>query len=304
VSLSRLRSLEEIFGPGGTLEKLPNYEFRSSQLEMAQAVLDAIERDTHLCVEAGTGTGKTLAYLIPALFSKKRVIVSTATRNLQEQLFFKDIPFIREHLFSTLSVTYMKGRNNYVCLQKLRHSGFSSALPGGDQELREIRQWAAETETGDRAELNWIVDEDSIWKTVDARGETCVGQKCESFDRCFVTRMRQRAFESDLVIVNHALLFSNLAIQNDEIGRVLPDFAVLILDEAHEVEDVACAHFGKEVSSYQVDDLCRDFMAVFADSPEIIQAVGEIQSPVVLRRLPGAGRALFAQLLPWSAGPG
>lgn len=278
MSLSQARSLEEIFGPGGTLEKLPNYEYRPSQLEMAQAVLDAIEQEGHLCVEAGTGTGKTLAYLIPSLFSKRRVIVSTATRNLQEQLFFKDIPFIKEHLFPQLSVTYMKGRQNYLCLKKLYQMGGASALPGGDQELREIRQWAAKTETGDRVELDWIVDDDSIWKTLDARGETCVGQKCEHFDTCFVTRMRQRAFESDLIIVNHALLFSNLAIQNDETGRVLPDFAVLILDEAHEVEDVACAHFGKEVSSYQVDDLCRDFMSVFPADPDMILAVGEIES--------------------------
>ena len=248
---------------------------------MAQAVLAAIEGEGHLTVEAGTGTGKTLAYLIPALYSKRRVIVSTATRNLQEQLFFKDIPFVKRNLFPKLSVTYMKGRNNYVCLKKLYHNA-PLPIPGGaDDEVRELREWSGHTETGDRAELRWIADEDPVWKHLDARGESCVGQKCEYFDRCFITRMRQRALESDLIIVNHALLFANLALQTDEIGRVMPEFGVLILDEAHEVEDVACSHFGQEVSSYQVDELCRDFHQVFREDADAVRSVEDIETRAV-----------------------
>jgi len=244
---------------------------------MAKAVLAAIEGERHLTVEAGTGTGKTLAYLIPALFSTRRVIISTATRNLQEQLFFKDVPFIRQHLLPRLSVTYMKGRNNYICLRKLYQNAPLPVAAGAEEAFRELRIWSGQTETGDRAELGWISDEDPVWKHLDARGESCVGQKCEYFDRCFITRMRQRALESDVIIVNHALLFANLALQTDEIGRVLPEFAVLILDEAHEVEDVACSHFGQEVSSYQLDELCRDFRAVFREDPDATQSVEEIE---------------------------
>jgi len=272
-------SLDQIFGLGGILElRLANYEFRPSQLQMAKAVLAAIDGEGHLAVEAGTGTGKTLAYLIPALYSKRRVIVSTATRNLQEQLFFKDIPFIKQHLFPKLAVTYMKGRNNYICLKKLYHNAPLPIAGGADDEVRELREWSGRTETGDRVELDWIADEDPVWKHLDARGESCVGQKCEYFDRCFITRMRQRALESDLIIVNHALLFANLALQTDEIGRVMPEFGVLILDEAHEVEDVACSHFGQEVSSYQVDELCRDFLKVFREDAEVVRSVEELET--------------------------
>jgi ATP-dependent DNA helicase DinG len=279
VSSNTVGSLEQIFRPGGLLARqLPSYEFRPSQLEMAQAVLRAIEEGGHICVEAGTGTGKTLAYLIPALFSTRRAVISTATRNLQEQLFFKDIPFVKRHLFPELKVTYMKGRQNYLCLKKLYQHG-QLPIPGGsERDLRAITDWAVSTEAGDRVELHWLSDDDPVWKHLDARGETCVGQKCSHFDRCFITRMRQKAVESDLVIVNHALLFSSLALQSDEIGRVLPEFAVLILDEAHEVEDIASSHFGKEVSSYQIDELCRDLRAVFRELGELAPAIDDIEA--------------------------
>jgi ATP-dependent DNA helicase DinG len=289
VASKRPGSLDQIFGRRGLLARqLSSYEFRPSQLEMAKAVLGAIEEGGHLCVEAGTGTGKTLAYLIPALFSSRRVVISTATRNLQEQLFFKDIPFVQQHLFPELKVTYMKGRQNYVCLKKLYQQGQLPIPGGGQTDLRVLTDWAASSQTGDRAELPWLSDDDPVWKHLDARGETCVGQKCSHFDRCFITRMRQKAVDSDLVIVNHALLFSSLALQNDEIGRVLPEFAVLVLDEAHEVEDVACSHFGKEVSSYQLDELCRDFRTVFKEE-DLVSSVGDIetQSALFFTLLPG-----------------
>ena len=276
-------TLAEIFGPGGVLaSRLPRYEYRPSQLQMAEAVLAAIQNQHHLCVEAGTGTGKTLAYLIPALFSKKRVIVSTATKNLQEQLFFKDLPFIRQYLFPGLSVSYMKGRQNYLCLKKCYEempANLQEMAPGPVRDLWcSLSGWIEQTESGDRTELDWMSDDDPLWKTLDARSETCVGQKCTHFNRCYITRMRQRALESDIIVVNHALFFAHLALQVDEMGQVLPDYAVLILDEAHEVEEIAASHFGKQVSNYQLEDFCRDFQRVFFELPDSVRQLAELQN--------------------------
>ena len=261
-------TLEEIFGPGGVLEKkLPNHEYRASQQIMAEAVLEAIQAAQPLCVEAGTGTGKTLAYLIPALFSHRRAIVSTATKNLQEQIFYKDIPFIKEHLFPDLKVAYMKGRQNYLCLRRFQEEiTEAKAFEGVQEEWQTVSEWVKQTETGDRSELNWMRDDDPLWSHLDARSENCTGQKCSYFEECYITRMRQQALESNLIIVNHALFFANLALESDEIGRVLPDFSLLVLDEGHEVEDTVATYFGRQISNYQVEDLCRDLERVLEDS--------------------------------------
>jgi ATP-dependent DNA helicase DinG len=272
-------TLEQIFEPGGILEsRLPSYEHRPSQQVMAEAVLDAIANRHPLCVEAGTGTGKTLAYLIPSLFCNQRVIVSTATKNLQDQIFFKDIPFIREHLFPNLSVTYMKGRQNYLCLKKLHEQQPPQETHEAPEPWGALSEWVQETETGDRSELSWMRDDDSLWRNLDARSDTCAGQKCSYFDQCYVTRMRQRALEADLIVVNHALFFANLALENDEIGHVLPSFSVLILDEAHEVEDIAANHFGKQISNYQVEEFCRNFRKVFSNAPEAMRPLDQVQA--------------------------
>ena len=260
-------TLDEIFGPGGLLDQhLSHYEFRPSQQTMAEAIAKAIEERQHLCLEAGTGTGKTLAYLIPALASDRRVIISTATKNLQEQLFFRDVPFLQKHLFPEVEVTYMKGRQNYICLKKFEEATRQKALSGELAERQEaLSDWIAKTKTGDRAELSWIGDRDPLWQQLDARSETCTGPKCDFFEQCYITRMRQKALESDVIVVNHALLFANLALESDEIGRILPDFSILVLDEAHEVEDAACTYFGKQASSYQIEELCRDFFKAFPE---------------------------------------
>ena len=272
-------NLDEIFGPEGLLHQhLSHYEFRPSQQTMAEAIARAIEERHHLCLEAGTGTGKTLAYLIPALASDRRVIISTATKNLQEQLFLRDIPFLRKHLFPEVEVTYMKGRQNYICLKKFEEATRQKALSGELAERQEaLSDWIAKTETGDRAELSWISDRDPLWQQLDARSETCTGQKCDFFEQCPITRMRQKALESDVIVVNHALLFANLALESDEIGRILPDFSILVLDEAHEVEDAACTYFGKQASSYQIEELCRDFLKTFKDGL-YDREVGELET--------------------------
>jgi ATP-dependent DNA helicase DinG len=238
---------------------------------MARAVLSAIRERYHLCIEAGTGTGKTLAYLIPAVLSQKRAIISTATKNLQEQLFQKDIPFIREHVFADIRATYMKGRQNYICLKRLEEQGMQKSFASdGTRDVRKsLLEWVRRTKTGDRAELEWLSDKDPVWDVVDARSDRCVGQKCAHYDECFVTLMRQKAFESDVVVLNHALLFSSLAVETDEIGRVLPEFPVLILDEAHEIEDVASEYFGNRLSNFQVQDFCRDLEKAYPGNADV-----------------------------------
>jgi ATP-dependent DNA helicase DinG len=260
----------------------PAYEFRRGQLQMAQAVEQALEEKRHLIVEAGTGTGKTLAYLMPVIRSGKRVIISTGTKNLQEQLFYKDIPFLEQALFGAnpvgttasdgqpgqgpgrLSVCYMKGRNNYLCRKKLYDLTGQPVLSGLEEieQYRAISAWEKATSTGDRAELAELPETSALWHKLDARAEACSGQKCSEFERCFVTEMRRRGMESDIIIVNHHLFFADLAIKLQAEGApdagILPDAAAVIFDEAHELEDVAGNYFGISVSNLRVEDLARD----------------------------------------------
>ncbi|HEY0378573.1 MAG TPA: ATP-dependent DNA helicase [Pyrinomonadaceae bacterium] len=257
--------MEEIFGPDGLIARAhPEYEYRPGQIEMAGAVLRAFEEERHLIVEAGTGTGKTLAYLVPAIAAatarKTRVIISTGTKNLQEQLMEKDIPFLQQVLPRKFTAAYMKGRGNYACLQRIKRAENSPVLEGLDEldYFDEVRRWARESQTGDRAELVGLPENLSFWRHIDARSEICLGQKCPDYDPCFITRMRQRAMDADIVIVNHHLFFADLALRNSEYGQVLPDYSAVIFDEAHQIEDVAAEYFGAQVSSYQMEDLVRD----------------------------------------------
>lgn len=227
---------------------------------MAEAVEAALTQRRHLIVEAGTGTGKTLAYLVPAIFSGRRVVISTGTKNLQEQLFFKDIPFLQKHLSRPIRVALMKGRANYLCRQKVYEAEREPILEGLDEvtDFRMIREWEKTTTTGDRAELVELPENSTVWPKLDARRERCSGQKCPQFERCFLTEMQRRAHESDLVIVNHHLFFADLAVKQDDFGGILPHYSAVIFDEAHEVEDVAGQYFGVSISSYQIEDFARD----------------------------------------------
>ena len=263
-------SLHQFFAPGGVLSRThPAYEFRRGQLQMAQSVEQALEEKRHLIVEAGTGTGKTLAYLMPVIRSGKRVIISTGTKNLQEQLFYKDVPFIEQALYgeastSHLSVCYMKGRNNYLCRRKLYDLTDQPVLNGLQEieQYRDIAAWEKTTSTGDRAELAELPEASLLWHKLDARADACIGQKCSEFERCFITEMRRKAMESDIVIVNHHLFFADLAIKLQADGAadagILPEAAAVIFDEAHELEDVAGNYFGISVSNLRVEDLARD----------------------------------------------
>jgi len=262
-------SLYQFFAPGGLLSKThPAYEFRRGQLQMAQAVEEALEEKRHLIVEAGTGTGKTLAYLLPVIRSGKRVIISTGTKNLQEQLFFKDVPALERALFPEgdrkLSVCYMKGRNNYLCRKKLIDLTDQPVLSGLEEieHYRAIAAWEKTTQSGDRAELAELPEASAVWHKLDARADTCLGQKCKDYDRCFITEMRRRAAESDIIIVNHHLFFADLSIELEAEGApdagVLPECGAVIFDEAHELEDIAGNYFGISVSNLRMDDLTRD----------------------------------------------
>ncbi len=257
--------MQTVFGPDGVIAKAhPEYEHRPGQIEMATAVLRAFEQKHHLIVEAGTGTGKTLAYLVPAIAaacgSGARVVVSTGTKNLQEQLMDKDLPFLQEVLPKKFRAAVMKGRNNYACLHRIKRAESMPVLEGLDQidQFDEVVRWMTKTETGDRAELSNLPENLPFWRHIDARSDTCLGQKCPDFDPCFITRMRQRALDADIVVVNHHLFFADLALRNGAYGAVLPDYAAVILDEAHQIEDVASEYFGVQVSTYQIDDLLRD----------------------------------------------
>lgn len=255
-------TIKDIFGPGGLLKQcMPQgYEHRRSQLEMAEILEKAFQKRQHAIVEAGTGTGKTLAYLIPAIRSGKRIVISTATKSLQEQLFSKDIPFLQKHFAPNLKVAVMKGRSNFLCRSKVHLMEGQPVLKGMDEVdwFSQIADWEKLTATGDRAELNFLPDDADLWHRLDARREACTGQKCPEFNNCFVTLMHQRAADADIVIVNHHLFFADLALRQDDFGSILPEYDAVIFDEAHEIEDVAGDYFGRQTSNYRFEELARD----------------------------------------------
>ena len=262
---AKAMTVRQFFGRKGLLSEWhPNYEFREGQLQMAEAVEAALHDKKHLIVEAGTGTGKTLAYLVPAILSGRRVVISTGTKNLQEQLFYKDVPFLEKHLGAPLRVCYMKGRANYACRQKIYDAETEPVLTGLEEvaDFQIIRDWEKSTETGDRAEIKTLPESSSAWAKIEARGDLCTGQKCQQFERCFITKMHQKAQESDIIIVNHHLLFADLAVKREDLAGIIPEYYAVIFDEAHDVEDVAGQYFGVAVSSYQFEELTRDVSSI------------------------------------------
>ena len=280
-------SVEEIFSTDGPLARtMPDFEPRAGQIEMAAAVAQVFAHGGVLLAEAGTGTGKTLAYLVPAILSRERVLISTGTKNLQEQIYFKDIPALRDALGIPFTATCMKGRGNYVCLHKLDQLNDGAGPAVHDVFLPVIREWSARTETGDRAELRDLPEDLSFWNEVSATADTCLGAECPRYDDCFVTRMRQRAAESDVVIVNHHLLCADASVRQNAYGEVIPSCSRAIIDEAHQLEDVATQHFGFSVSNYRFEELARDVQKVAGsgtieapdDRAEIDKAVARLRN--------------------------
>ena len=260
---SRTLRVDEVLGPTSPLaRRLPGYEHREGQLIMALAVHHALERDGHLFVEAGTGTGKTLAYLVPAILSGRKVVVSTATHALQEQIYTKDLPLVREVLAEhgvEFKAALMKGLSNYLCKRRLSERLRSGELVSSD--LARIQRWAETSQDGDRAELEELEEGAHAWRDVHSSTETRIGAGCTFYDECFVTRMRREAEQAQVVVVNHHLFFADLALRtgkNAGFGGAIPAYDAVIFDEAHQIESVATDFFGVRISSARLNALVRD----------------------------------------------
>jgi ATP-dependent DNA helicase DinG len=294
-----------VFSDKGALARLiDGYEPREGQRQMAEAVAAALEAGGTLLAEAGTGTGKTLAYLVPAILSGRRVLVSTGTKNLQEQIFFKDLPLLQQALGVRVTATLMKGRSNYLCLHRWQvyrdaveeeATAAGRLIDAGDRVLLPIVDaWLATTDTGDRAELRDLPEDVGLWKAIAAEADTCLGTSCAHYDDCFVTRMRRRAAESDVVIVNHHLLCADASVRKSAYGEVIPACATLVVDEAHQLEDVATQYFGYSFSAYRIDDLMRDVEQVLAAPREGAPYDGDLAR--ALPRVSECSRLFFSGL--------
>ena len=287
--------------PGGALAReIPAFEPREAQRKLAAAVSRIFAGGGMLLAEAGTGTGKTLAYLVPAILSRQRVLVSTGTKNLQEQIYFKDLPMLREALGVPFTATCMKGRGNYLCLHRFeawRDSAAMGAIHSFDetQSIRTIDEWCKTSETGDRAELEDLPEDAPFWNDISASAENCIGAECPRYDDCFVTRMRQRAAASDVVIVNHHLLCADAAVRHSAYGEVIPFCERAVIDEAHQIEDVATQYFGRAVSNYRVDSLTRDLdRAAGSDLMSDPEKAGDLQGDTA--RVRDHARMMFSTL--------
>ncbi len=262
-----LDKIRRIFAPEGVLAKAtPNYEFRKQQLDMACEVFKTVSKSGCLLIEAPTGTGKTLAYLVAAALSRKKIAISTGTKNLQEQLFFKDVPFVQTHLFPKLKVVLLKGRGNFVCHSQVKKflKQIHIRFVQDSDYLDEILEWYRYTRKhgeGDRAEMANLPDDNAIWHEICSTTETCLGKYCQDKEECFVQRMKAKAVDSDLMIVNHHLLCSDAAVKQSGFGEVIPRYEALIVDEAHGLEDAATKHFGLQSNVFKLQRLVRDATA-------------------------------------------
>ncbi|MDE1943453.1 MAG: ATP-dependent DNA helicase, partial [Betaproteobacteria bacterium] len=261
--------MERVFGPGGLLARaLPGYRQRASQLELAQAIYAAINAGKSLIAEAGTGTGKTFAYLVPALLAGGKVIVSTGTRTLQDQLFKRDIPMLRDALQLPLTVALLKGRSNYVCHYHLEQARLEGRFRDRAEvaHLQEVAAFVESSASGDIAELTAVPEHSGVWSLVTSTRDNCLGQQCPHHARCFVLSARKEALQADLVVVNHHLFFADIMLRDEGAGELLPQCNTVILDEAHQLPDTASTFFGQTLSTSQLIDLGRDAMAAALES--------------------------------------
>ena len=256
--------IERLFGAGGPLgPAVGSYKPRRSQTEMAKAIASAIDSQTTLIAEAGTGTGKTFAYLVPALMWGGKTIVSTGTKNLQDQLFLRDIPTVRAALQAPVSVALLKGRSNYVCHYHLERTLQNGRMTSRDDvgHLREISRFIKMTSSGDKAELAKVPENAMIWNLVTSTRDTCMGAECQYYQDCFVMKARKEAQQADVVVVNHHLFFADVALKDTGVAELLPSANTIIFDEAHQLPDTATLFFGNTVSTSQILELCRDVLA-------------------------------------------
>jgi ATP-dependent DNA helicase DinG len=276
--------LERTFAADGPFaEHVPNFRLRAEQLEMSQAIGEAIENTAVLVAEAGTGTGKTFAYLVPALLAGGKVIVSTGTKTLQDQLFDRDLPAVRAALASGATIALLKGRANYVCLYRLRRAAREGRFATRDEaaQIRKIERFAAVTTTGDRADLADVPEDAPAWANATSTRENCLGQSCPDYKDCFVMRARKNALAADVVVVNHHLFFADLVLREEGISELLPACNTVIFDEAHQLPETARVFFGETLSSAQLVDLARDvrleLRAAGGTSPELDPVAARVE---------------------------
>jgi len=277
------RALEPIFAPGGALaETVPGFRLRPQQLEMAEAIHDAIERQGVLVAEAGTGTGKTFAYLVPALIAGGKVIVSTGTKTLQDQLFDRDLPAVRKALASGMSAALLKGRANYVCRYRLRRAA-TEGVGSRDEadQLRRIERFAVASTTGDRADLAEVPEDAPVWFRATSTRENCLGQGCPDYSDCYVMQARRNALAADVVVINHHLFFADVVLRDEGIAELLPSCNTVIFDEAHQLGETARLFFGEHLSTSQLVDLARDarleLRAAGGASPDLDRLAGALE---------------------------
>ena len=296
-----MQDIDDILGPDGPLAgSLPGFRPRRAQLQMARAVTDALEQRTALLVEAGTGTGKTFAYLVPALLAGRRVLVSTGTRTLQDQLYAKDVPLVAGALGSPARVALLKGRSNYLCTYRLKRQLSQRVLEGvavPEPLLARLESWSAITKTGDLAEVPGMTESQSIWPQVTSTRDNCLGQRCPDYAGCHVVAARRDAQAADLVIVNHHLLLADLALKEDGFGDLLGSADAVILDEAHQLPDLATQFFGAQFSARQGETLLTEGKAALLRGGGSLAEIGPAARTVeaalgaVLATLPrGAAR--------------
>ena len=250
-----------VLGQDGLLSQVINgFIPRNSQIEMAKAVSKAMQVQASLIVEAGTGTGKTFAYLIPAFINQKKTIISTGTKNLQDQLFFKDIPILKKIFPGRTKVVLLKGRSNYACLHRIEQNILDGRFSSKKlvSELHEVKEWSQITKSGDIAELNTVAEDSAIWPIVTSTADNCLGQECEFYKDCFVAKVRKTASDADIVIINHHLYFADLSLQEAGFGEILPAVESVIFDEAHHLPDIASQFFSTRITSRQLIELAKD----------------------------------------------
>lgn len=285
--------ISKTFSADGALGKvIPGFQPRQPQLDMAEAVSQAIKNQSQLVVEAGTGTGKTFAYLVPALLSGKKTIISTGSKNLQEQLFHRDLPLMTEALGFFGQVALLKGRSNYLCLDRLSRQMLESHNHQADptllSQLVKVRSWSSETKTGDLGDCDAIAEDSPVIPTITSTNDNCLGKECPSYTDCFVLKARKKAMDADVVVVNHHLFLADLAIKETGFGELIPEADVFIFDEAHQLPDIASQYFGQSVSSRQIQELAKDIEIGYrteAKDMRQLQKVGDslVQSAMDLR---------------------
>jgi len=278
-----MTSVAQAFSPNGMLAKaIEGFSPRQAQTDMAVGVAQAIEKQSALIVEAGTGTGKTFAYLIPAFLSikssteDKKIIISTGTKNLQEQLFHKDIPLVKKALASNAQIALLKGRANYLCRYRLaQYQETRGQLDANTlTDLVKVKTWANSTQTGDIGELVNVTEDSSVFPFITSTLDNCLAKDCPDFEQCYLVRARQKAIDADLIVVNHHLFFADMALKDTGFGELIPKAQVIIFDEAHQIGDIASDYFGDTFSTKQLVDLCADVVQVYRSKLTDVKQLG------------------------------